>query len=480
MSKVLIIEDTHTFAVLLQAQLRQDQGLESDVVASMAETQQRLAERAGDYYLAIVDLCLPDAPRGEVIDVVQQHGIPVMVFTSLLDDGLREDLNSRGVADYCLKQGQHNLQYVSKMAARLLHNAGIKVLVVDDSRSSRELLSHLLQLQRYHVITVDCAEAAFQALDQHPDIQIMLVDCWMPGMSGIELVAKVRETRAAEDLAIIGLSGQPGQAISAQFMKHGANDFLLKPFVPEELFCRVNQAADTLGLLSRLRKVNQQSKLILRMTAHDLRGPLGVIINAARRLLNKTALQPDQTLLVNLIQRGGEYLHELLEAILQLAQLEQEHLCLERTAVDMPATLQRVIEHQSPIAEAKQIRIVNHVSGECVLHAHSRFIRQVCENLLSNAIKFSPAGQQVEVSLRRNAKSVEIAFADHGAGIAEQDQPKLFKPFAKLANRPTAGETSTGLGLNICAKIVEAHDGQIGYRDNPGGGSVFYFTLPNA
>ncbi|HET8705743.1 MAG TPA: response regulator, partial [Pseudomonadales bacterium] len=137
--KVLIVEDMRSLATLLAAMIQDKWGIESDIAVSLEQTQQFLQEDASHYFVAVVDLHLPDAPEGEAIDTVIQHKIPVLAFTGQYSESLREDILSKGVVDYTLKQGQ-GVEHVVNTVGRLHKNENTKVLVVDDSRVARNAI----------------------------------------------------------------------------------------------------------------------------------------------------------------------------------------------------------------------------------------------------------------------------------------------------------------------------------------------------
>jgi len=106
-------------------------------------------------------------------------------------------------------------------------------------------------------------------------------------------------------------------------------------------------------------------------------------------------------------------------------------------------------------------------------------IRQVADNLISNGIKFSPPGSVVTVEINLGTDSCGFSVKDQGPGIPTDERDKLFKDFGKLSVKPTAGEKSTGLGLAICRKIVDAHSGTIIAQNLPVRGCEFRVTLPS-
>jgi two-component system sensor histidine kinase/response regulator len=112
------------------------------------------------------------------------------------------------------------------------------------------------------------------------------------------------------------------------------------------------------------------------------------------------------------------------------------------------------------------------------VEADPRKIEQVMENLLSNAIKFSPPGTTVTMNLKPMGAQVRIEVRDQGPGIPEAERGKLFQPFQRTSVKPTGGEKSSGLGLAIARRVVEAHGGRIGVESEVGVGSTFFVNLP--
>ncbi len=107
-------------------------------------------------------------------------------------------------------------------------------------------------------------------------------------------------------------------------------------------------------------------------------------------------------------------------------------------------------------------------------------LRQVMDNLISNAVKYSPAGSEVRVRAAVEGDEWLVSVQDQGPGLTADDQERLFEDFARLSAKPTGGEKSTGLGLAITRRVIEAHGGRIGVNSTPGSGATFWFTLKQA
>jgi signal transduction histidine kinase len=114
-----------------------------------------------------------------------------------------------------------------------------------------------------------------------------------------------------------------------------------------------------------------------------------------------------------------------------------------------------------------------------VVHADRKRLRQVLDNLISNAVKFSPAGSVVEVDNRHESGSWLVKVIDQGPGLTDADRQAVFDDYTTLSARPTGGENSTGLGMAITRRVVEAHQGEVGVESHPGAGSTFWFSIPD-
>lgn len=252
-NKVLLVEDSRAIASVLRASIGALDDVECLLAASYAEAERLLEAEAGALFAAVLDLNLPDAPNGEVIDLVQQAGIPVVVLTANVDVAKRAAMFERGVADYVVKDSLVGIEYVARLVNRLARNGSTRVLVVDDSRAFREYLCGLLHQHGYATLDASDGVEGLECLRQTPDISLVITDYNMPRMDGLAMVAEMRKLRSHDDLAIIGVSDAAKQGILARFLKGGATDYLNKPFCVEEFYCRVDQNIDMLRVVQRAR-----------------------------------------------------------------------------------------------------------------------------------------------------------------------------------------------------------------------------------
>ncbi len=234
---------------------------------------------------------------------------------------------------------------------------------------------------------------------------------------------------------------------------------------------------------SQLEKLVKTRDKYLGMAAHDLRNPLGALSNMCVILLDEDTgpLNDTQRELIELVQETADHMLTLVEDMLDISKIESGNLSLNFEKPDMIQLVNRSVSLNYHLSRKKNITIITeYPPTPVIVRADSKKILQVLDNLISNAIKFSNAGSEVRVEVDSADSHVEVSVIDLGKGIPEKEMKQLFSPFPKISVTSTGGEKSTGLGLAICKKIVEGHNGRIGAESEEGKGSRFYFTLPKA
>ena len=240
MKKFLLVEDSPIVVKIIKHIYKSNAGFPFDIATSFAQAKQLVTENGAEEYLvAVVDLNLPDAPDGEVVDYTISEEIPTIVLTGNYDEEKREKMLEKRIVDYVVKESRFSYEYVIKIIKRLEKNQHIKILVADDSKISRRYIQEQLKTHLYQVHTADDGDTALKVLEQHPDIKLLITDYNMPRMNGFDLVKAIRKEVSKNELVIIGLSGEGDGKLTAKFIKNGANDFLNKPFSHEEFHCRI-------------------------------------------------------------------------------------------------------------------------------------------------------------------------------------------------------------------------------------------------
>ena len=252
-STLLIVEDSPIQAKII-SQRFEALGLFTLLQAYSRADAERVAMRhRKDIFAAVVDLNLPDAPDGEIVDLCLGLGIPCLVLAASLDEALRRQFLEKRVVDYFLKGRIDDLDPLVAAVRRLYANQTVRALVVDDSATQRAVVRRLLAVQCIKSVEAEDGLAALDVLAANPDIRLVITDFEMPRMNGIDLVQEIRGKHTLSSMAVIGLSSAGSGALTARFLKHGANDFLTKPFEAEEFSWRVNQTLNILDVMAELR-----------------------------------------------------------------------------------------------------------------------------------------------------------------------------------------------------------------------------------
>jgi len=250
MQRILIVEDNKTLAKLIAKKLQSALDFEVDVAFSMSEA--KLFLQKYSYFVTLLDINLPDAPNGEIVDYVLSKGLHVIVLSGNIDKAFRTKVLQKNIIDYVNKSGLEDINYIIQTIQRLQNNKNHKILVVDDSVVVRKMMSTLLENLFFTVFTVAHGEEALGMLQAHPDMSLMITDYHMPVMNGLELVRETRKTLGKNELCIIAISSHEDEEMNALFLKHGANDFIKKPFSKEEFSCRINNSIEALENLHAL------------------------------------------------------------------------------------------------------------------------------------------------------------------------------------------------------------------------------------
>jgi len=250
---ILVVEDSVMFTRILKRSVESADGFKVIAVESFSDLKKLLAEKKHSFFASLLDVNLPDAPNGEVIDYVLSQNIPSIIFTGKLDDNFRKTIYTKGIVDYVLKEGPTNVEYVVSLLCQLMRNSKLEVLVVDDSQSVRSYIKHLLVIYQFNVIEAVDGIDALAKLKDNPNISLVLTDFNMPNMDGLELTKQLRQQYSSQQMAIIGMSSFGNNQLSAHFLKLGGSDFITKPFLEEEFFCRINQNMELLEHIKQLK-----------------------------------------------------------------------------------------------------------------------------------------------------------------------------------------------------------------------------------
>jgi len=232
----------------------------------------------------------------------------------------------------------------------------------------------------------------------------------------------------------------------------------------------------------RLQRANGFKNEILGTVAHDLKNPLGVILGRTEmltELIGAGSSKENVTAQVEHIRDATRRLTSMVDHLISDAMADAFDITIRREAVDVAALVTEVADANLPLAVNKQQTISVSAPPNFVTMCDSDRIREAIDNLISNAIKYSPIGGKITVSVSHEGEHTVIRIGDDGAGLSPEDLGRLFGRFQRLSAKPTAGESSTGLGLSIVKRIIDMHGGHVTAQSpGPGQGSTFTVTLP--
>lgn len=250
-NKILIVEDNKALAKLIAKKMEDKVEMDIDIAHTMAEAQAFL-NNSKDYFIALLDLNLPDAPNGEIVDYVISKGLPSIVLTGSIDDATRESFVHKDIVDYVYKGNMDDINYIFKTINRLSNNRQYKAMVVEDSAQLRSVLKKILTSLQFQVFTAAHGEEAMNYFADNPDIKIIVSDYKMPVKDGLEVLKEIRTAGDKDQIGVIMMTSPEDGVNGAIFLKNGANDFIAKPFVKEELICRVNNTIENMENINKI------------------------------------------------------------------------------------------------------------------------------------------------------------------------------------------------------------------------------------
>ena len=397
-----------------------------------------------------------------------------------------------------------------------------KILVVDDEPEILEIISEFLNAEGFRVTTAASGEEALTCIASE-SFPLVITDMKMPGLSGLDLLRKVKAQDEDTEVIVMTGNGTLENAIEA-LRNNGASDYLRKPLEDlDDLSCAVTNALikrqlrlENKHLCQQLFKANEEleekvrqrtsvleetieqlrkSKVaaevanlaksnFLSSMSHELRTPLNSIIGFSQILQSQLSAQ--QQSYAHNIQESGQYLFALIKDILEMSDVEEGDISIHSTRFDLPAALQSCLTMLQERARKRHITfdidVAEELTGQLV-RADSAKIKQVLFNLLSNAIKFSDEGGNVSIIIEPTSKhsrpEVMVTIINDGRGIPLERQAKIFEPFYQTENILSNKPPGSGVGIAIAKHYIELQGGTISVASKGEGlGSRFSFTLP--
>jgi diguanylate cyclase (GGDEF)-like protein len=260
MENILYFEKNLFVTRVVRSGLQSMNCFSCDCVSSLPEARHLIEEKQSKYFLSIAETPSLDEAARELIDYLKAQGLPPIILTNEFTEAIREKMTTRGIIDYIIKD-EHFAENLMHTVRRIHKNVSTKIIVVDDSPVCREQVKTILEHQKLKVLETGDGREALRWLDEQPDVKLLLTDFNMPGMNGVELIRRIRKSHPINQLAIIGFSDADNPSLSARLLKSGANDFLFKSFIGEELYLRVIQNLEMVRHIEELKLLSNTDYL---------------------------------------------------------------------------------------------------------------------------------------------------------------------------------------------------------------------------
>ena len=500
MSKlILVIEDNKTIALFEKNTLIQA-GYNVVVAHNLNEAIELVSVHKRKIVLSVVDINLPD-DNEKALDYLLKHNIPAIAITGSFHPKLRDKIVQKNVIDYIVLEDDQKLELLQATVNRIINNESRKVLIVDDSKSSRFALRSLLASQNFSIYEAIDGISALKVLQEHEDISIALIDYEMPKMNGAELTRIIRKSFTRAELSILAISVHTSPIVTIEFLKAGANDFVTKPYVKEEVLARISVHIDMIDQHAHLQeeiktrkrieqelKVSQSAALnaneaksnFLANMSHEVRTPMNAILGFVDILVrNETKTEKQKQL--QIIQESGESLMHIIDDILDFSKIESGKIEIENTLFNTSSPFEFITNLFIEKSKQKEISIQLNIDDNLPKNAYgdTTRIKQVYANLLSNAIKFSSEGSNIEVNLTPmlGTDLLLCRVKDYGIGIAKEHQSKVFQMFEQEDSSTTRKFGGSGLGLTISRSLAKMMKGKLYLESELGEGTSFLFEV---
>ncbi len=370
------------------------------------------------------------------------------------------------------------------------------ILVVEDDEVLRELIALQLGNQGYKVRQAGTGNAALrQVADKPPDL--ILLDVNLPDLAGWEICARLKAEARTQVIPIIILTALDSTRDRWRGLEAGADDYLAKPFQPQELLIRVRSLLRMYHLYRsqieaeqlRIRLEAQQDadrlkESFVAIVSHELRTPL-TVLKGYLGLLGGLRGQPSSVKVLegslNDMSGALSQLESLIQELLDYSRLSAGVLTLRRRPLEFRELIRGVVSGLAWAADEKGVCVeLDFPRREVRMRADPERLSQALHHLVENAIKFSRPGGRVVVGCRDRGSRILIRVQDEGVGIPPEELQRIFDPFYQASDYMTRKEGGVGLGLATTRHIVADHGGDIRARSRPGEGSTFLIRLPRS
>jgi signal transduction histidine kinase len=354
-------------------------------------------------------------------------------------------------------------------------DSGYTILVVDDQEETLLSVQRLLEREGHRVLLADGGQRALELFAQH-DVHLLLVDYFMPRMTGEELVAEIRKIDTQVQIVLqTGYAGEkPPREMLQKLAIQGYHD---KSEGPDKLLLWIEVAIKSYEQLRRVREAELLKSQLLANISHEFRTPLHIILGYTQILKEEHGAQSSGNDTLDRIHQNAEMLLRLVDDFLSLSDLDAGITLANATEVASETLAEEFARSATILIREKPIRFEWRVTEQLPpVAADAAKLRVIVMNLLSNAVKFTTAGV-IAVSAEIEPAGVVLAIRDSGMGIAPEDHERIFEPFRQVDASPTRTQAGTGIGLPIARTLARLMGGDVTVASTLGDGATFFLRL---
>ncbi|MCA1902402.1 MAG: response regulator [Candidatus Hydrogenedens sp.] len=366
------------------------------------------------------------------------------------------------------------------------------VLVVDDEPGIRIGVARVLQNFSIELTEVDCkvsftvdtvnsAEEAIEKIKTKPP-HILLLDNKLPGMSGLEALEKIVAMKLLETYTVI-ITAYASIETAVKATKHGAYDFLPKPFTPTDLKSTIHKVVKQLIIERKARELEEEKKRMrfefISLLAHELKAPLNAV-DGYLRILKDMNMNDNPQLCQDLLERcliRNDYMRKMINDLLDLTRIESGQKKRDIMEVNLNELAKLAIETSLVEAQKRNITITLHAEEPVIIRADRDEMIIILNNLISNAVKYNKDNGKVDIYLQKEHNKIIIKVSDTGIGMTPEECAKLFQDFVRIRNKKTESILGSGLGLSTVKKLAQIYGGDVSVHSVPDEGSTFTVEL---
>jgi|SRR5271157_2838694 len=356
-----------------------------------------------------------------------------------------------------------------------------KILIVDDEEVVLDSCAQILKGGNYQIATATNGNLGLKLVKEfQPDL--VYVDLKMPGISGFEVIERIRESDPT--IVTIVITGYATVSSAVDAMKNGAYDFLPKPFTPDEFRLITRRGLDRRRLVLETIALRREKEMLREnfaaIVSHELKAPLGAVQQNLFFLADELSdrLTDEQK---NRFERMKTNINDLINLILtwlRVLSVDVSKIRENFHPVAVPLVISKAVDGVQPQAIRKDIEIVTSISESLKpVDGDEGTLVETVINILGNAIKYSRPSSRIYIKAEGKENDVLVSVTDTGPGISKEEIPYIFNDFYTGKSAPAA-EHGSGIGLAVARRIVEAHNGTISVESELGNGSTFVIRLP--